>query len=366
MPRGCDSGWRDVVINGRFLSKPQGGVARVGTELLRALEQELRENAPEIRLRIATAPGASAVPGAPGSHGNLVRTRGFAGRLGEQLGLPVLYPGATILSFCNVTPVLARRSVVWIHDAQIFDAPDTYGAAYRLWHRGIFAAARWRGFEIATVSHFARSRLLHHGANPDRVRVMHNGGDHILRNAPDGAAARRAGLEQQPYVLVVGSPARHKNVPFALRALLAGGAPGLKIAVVGLAQAGAYLKAEGLPDDARIVLLPQVSDGELRALYAGARVVVVPSLFEGFGLYAAEAMFADSGPLVLSARTSLPEVGGDAALFFDPTDPESLRAAVRLALEPATATRLRAAARVQREQFRWRRTARTVIATYLR
>jgi glycosyltransferase involved in cell wall biosynthesis len=163
---------------------------------------------------------------------------------------------------------------------------------------------------------------------------------------------------------LVGSPARHKNVPFALEALLAT-QDSYKIAVVGLAQSGPYVGGRALPQDPRVVLLPRIEDGELRALYRHARAVIAPSLCEGFGLYAAEAMFADSGPLVLSDRGALPEVGGSAALYFDPTDQASLRAAVAEALRPETARRMAAAAKTQREKFRWRRAAREVIEQYL-
>ena len=351
------------LINGRFLAKPHGGVARVGSELLRALLAELPAAAPGAHVRVAVPPGVTLPTPADAVWSTC---RGFAGRLGEQLGMPLLHPRATIISFCNVTPMLSRRSVVWIHDAHVFDAPHTYPAAYRLWHRTMLTAARLRRFEVVTVSHYARSRLIHHGVDPNLVRVVHNGGDHILRFAPDTSVLAAHGLQDERFVLVVGSPARHKNVPFALEALLAGTEPGLKIAVLGLAQSGPYRMDTPLPQSPRIVILPQVSDGQLRALYAAAQVVLSPSLVEGFGLYAAEAMFADGGALVLSNRTALPEVGGEAALYFDPEDARSVAVAVHAALQPTTAERLRAAARVQREKFRWRRAARELIAWYLR
>jgi glycosyltransferase involved in cell wall biosynthesis len=353
-----------TLINGRFLAKPHGGVARVGCELLRALIEEIDQTEPELRLRVAAPPGVDLA--GLGQSPRCPTGRGFAGRLGEQLGLPLAYPGATILSFCNVTPMLAWRSVVWIHDAHVFDAPETYPRAYRLWHRAILTAVRLRRFEVATVSNFARDRLIHHGIDPERIRVVHNGGDHIVREAADPSALAQAELAPKRYILVVGSPARHKNVPFAVDALLAHTDPTLKIAVLGLSQSGPYKSAEPLSRDPRVVILPRVDDGQLRALYAAARSVVSPSLIEGFGLYAAEAMFADSGPLVLSNRAALPEVGGDAALYFDPTDPLALAAAMNRALQPDTAAALEAAARVQREKFRWRRAARQIIDTYLR
>lgn len=349
-----------AVINGRFLARPQSGVSRVGIELLRALAEELAADARPLRLRVATPAGVTL------AEPQLVRARGFASNLGVQLALPALYPGATVISFCNETPLLAAGSVIWIHDTNIFDAKDSYPPAYRLWHRLMLEAAKLRRFDVVTVSSHARERLLQRGLAPERIRVIHNGGDHILREPEQTRVLERAGLRSGEFILVVGSPARHKNVPFAIGALLPLCSSQLRIAVLGLAQAGPYVETNAHCSDPRVTFLPRVSDAELRALYRAARVVLSPSLCEGFGLYTAEAMFAESGPLVLSNRGALPEVGGQAAVYFDPTDAASLREAVQRALAPQTQQALHSAARTQREKFRWRRAAREVLDAFFR
>ena len=353
---------RSRVINARFLAKPVGGVPRVGVELLRALSDELVHCAAKPRLSVAT-PRSVDLCQLGAQHAGR-RTLGFASRVGEQLAMPLLYPRATVISFCNATPMLAADSVVWIHDAHVFDAAETYPLPYRLWHKTILGAVRLRGFQVVTVSEFARDRLLHYGVDPTRIRVIYNGGDHIVRTPEDSEVFGRVGLYGEPYVLLVGSPARHKNLPFALSALLTAPA-NYNIAVLGLAQSGPYQSADSLSRHPRVFILPHVTDAELRALYRSAKAVISPSLCEGFGLYAAEAMFAESGPLVLSNRAALPEVAGDAALYFDPTDAASLVDEVTAALQPAVAQRLREAARKQREKFRWRRAAREIIQYYL-
>lgn len=351
-----------AVINGRFLAKPHSGVSRVGVELLRALAEELDANTRALRLRVAAPAHAELT--LPHAEHTLKRTRGFASNLGVQVALPALYPGATVISFCNETPLLAASSVVWIHDTNIFDAPDSYPRSYRLWHRLMLEAARLRRFQVVTVSAHARERLLERGLAPHRLRVIHNGGDHLLREAEDPSVLEHTKLSGSEFILVVGSPARHKNVPFAIEALLPICSHQRRIAVLGLAQAGPYADAGACARDPRVTILPRVSDGQLRALYRAAQVVLSPSLCEGFGLYAAEAMFADSGPLVLSNRGALPEVAGPAAVYFDPTDPRALRCAVERALQPDTQSALRQAARRQREHFRWRRAAREVLDAF--
>lgn len=350
-----------MLINGRFLTMPDGGVSRVAHELVRALIDEVEESGNPVRVRLALAPRTAAehLPA-----GQWSKARGFSGRLGEQL-LPLAHPRATIFNFCNVTPILAAHSVVWLHDTHVFDAPSTYPLAYRAWHRALLGAIRLRHFDVVTVSEYARERLVQHGVERDRIRVVPNGGDHILRAPADRSLLERSQLDGRDFALIVGSPARHKNVPFAVRTLLEHGPASLQIAVVGLAQKGPYLREQQLPRSERVMILPRVSDGQLRALYGAARMVIVPSLAEGFGLYAAEAMFANSGPLLLSNRGALPEVGGDAALYFDPEDASSLARAVTDASRADTIARLEAAARAQRERFRWRNAARRVIEAFV-
>lgn len=353
-------GGRALVINGRFLGDPMSGVGRVGREILRALVETLRARGlPPVLLALpegALIPTPEGDSTTPPPELRLAPLPG--GKLGEQL-LALRFPDATILSFANVTPLLARRSIVWIHDTHVFDAPDSYSPAFRLAYRAQLAAIIARKFEVVTVSAFSRAQLLSRGVPAERLTMIENGGDHILRTPSDARALDAAGLSGKRFVLVMGSPARHKNMPFALKALSAGLPGDIAIAAVGLHQTGPYLATEQIPADPRLIILPRVNDGELRALYGAAGAVVVPSVLEGFGLPAAEALF-EHAPLVLARATALPEVGGEAALYFDPTDPSDLVRATSAALGDEAAP-LRAKAALQAEKFHWRRAADSLV-----
>jgi glycosyltransferase involved in cell wall biosynthesis len=229
----------------------------------------------------------------------------------------------------------------------------------------VLEVTKLRRFPVVTVSEYAKTRLVHYGLRSEDVGVIYNGGDHILRTAEDERVLLANGLDRAEFLLLVGSVAKHKNLPFALEALLPLCGARFRIAVVGLAQVGNYRGSDPMMTDPRVTVLPRITDGELRALYRRAKVVIAPSLCEGFGLYVAEAMFAGSGPLVLSNRTALPEVGGDAALYFDPTEAESLRKAVSLALQPGTAERLFNAAAKRKSRYQWSRAATAIIEHYL-
>lgn len=92
-----------------------------------------------------------------------------------------------------------------------------------------------------------------------------------------------------------------------------------------------------------------MSDDQLADLYRAATVVAVPSLYEGFGLPILEAM-ACGAPTVASSRGAMPEVAGEGAIVANPT-PSALADAIREALDPVVADRLRAAGPVQAATF---------------
>src|SRR5262245_49623120 len=103
------------LINGRFLNKPIAGVARVGQEMLRALLAEMAAMDASARPELAiSAPSGVSVEGAEAAGVRVVS--GPGNLIGEQALLPLRDPGATIVSFANSTPLLAPRSIVWIHD----------------------------------------------------------------------------------------------------------------------------------------------------------------------------------------------------------------------------------------------------------
>jgi glycosyltransferase involved in cell wall biosynthesis len=128
---------------------------------------------------------------------------------------------------------------------------------------------------------------------------------------------------------------------------------------------GATLRAQA-GKGAHVVAVGRVSDHELRLLYAGAAAVVVPSLFEGFGLPAVEAMAAGV-PVVVSDAGSLPEVVGDAGTIVPAGCVDSLRDAlyrIAFAIDPAERERLIWRGLLRSRQFSWERSARATFAAY--
>jgi glycosyltransferase involved in cell wall biosynthesis len=188
------------------------------------------------------------------------------------------------------------------------------------------------------------------GVPVERIRVAHPAPKAVFR--ADGLAADLGA----PYVLTVATLEPRKNLQTLVEAhrLLAGD---LLLAVVGAEGWG----EQPILDDPRIRRLGYVSDEELARLYRGASVVAYPSRFEGFGIPVLEAM-ACGVPAVVSARESLDEASGDAAVRADPGEPESMARAIERALserEQLVAAGFRHAA-----SFTWRAVGETFLAGY--
>jgi glycosyltransferase involved in cell wall biosynthesis len=327
-------------INGRFLTQKVTGVQRFAREVTLALARA------GASFRLLAPPGAML-------EGVAVETVGArGGQAWEQLDLPRAAHGACLVNLGNTAPLRRRDQIVVIHDAGVFDTPESYGAGFRLWYRTLHLALPRLGARIVTVSEFSRRRLADRlRLDPARIAVMPEGGEHVLRVPADASVLARHGLAPRGYALAVGTRAAHKNLAALEGAAALLAARGMAIAVAGAVEAGAFA---GAADAAGTRLLGRVTDAELRALYENALCLVFPSRYEGFGIPPLEAMWC--GCPVLAARAgAVPEVCGDAALWFDAAGPEA--ALRRLLEEDGLADALRARGHARARLHSWDRAA---------
>jgi glycosyltransferase involved in cell wall biosynthesis len=211
---------------------------------------------------------------------------------------------------------------------QFFAEYDMYN---REWHlRGSTHMAD----RVITISHFSKKTIAqYHKISPCKVTVAHLCADKRYRCASEVARSPRALLPPSDFILYPANYWVHKNHDILLRGLQRLKAEkGLKIDAVftGYEVPNGYPLAQktieyGLDD--QIYPVGYVTVEELAYLYLKARMLVFPSLFEGFGIPLVEAMTVGC-PIVAAEVTSLPEIGAEAAAYFDPTSVESVAAVI--------------------------------------
>lgn len=273
-----------------------------------------------------------------------------------------------------------RPSVVTVHDIVPFLVRDDAGQStfhhpVDRWFDGWAMAGLRRAQALITVSSFTKQTVVKALRYPeDRIYVVYEGVDHSAfspRPVPSGFYARYGLDPDLRYVLYVGSENPRKNLPRLLEAFAAVHAerPDVRLIKVGARQYGPQAEAlrhqiRELGLEGTIVVAGQVTDEDLVLFYNAATVFAFPSLYEGFGLPPLEAM-ACGTPVVCSNAASLPEVVGDAALTFDPTDGNALAGAMAQVLDDADLqVDLRKRGLARAAQFTWERTARETIKVY--
>ena len=286
--------------------------------------------------------------------------------------LDLVHDPAGIALFPFHRRISGFRSVVTIHDAISYRYPEGYPWINNFLQRHYLPAMLGHVDGVITVSRHARADL-------KRFLPRLPAGEYIV---PPGLSSRflpvsepkrhpvlaRLGL-LRPYILSVGAQQERKNLRLLIRAfsLLHARLPGYQLVLAGptlwrYVPLYEQIEQSGL---AGCVIIPgYVPDADLPALYSGASLFAFPSLYEGFGIPALEAM-ACGTPVVCSNTTALPETVGDAALLVDPTDAGALAAAMeRILLDPDLTAVLRQRGRERAATFTWRRAAAQTIAVY--
>ncbi len=232
-------------------------------------------------------------------------------------------------------------------------------------YRGIKRATR-----IIAVSQATKRDLMHYLGIPDeQISVVYEGVDHSLFRP----VSHR--IYANPYVLFVGSEHPRKNFAGLLKAFSQlKGEPRFKdLKLVKVGQAGGreadyrgqtmeVVEALGISHE--VIFAGFVPEAELPAYYSGAEVLVLPSLYEGFGFPPLEAM-ACGCPVITSNTSSLPEVVGEAGIMVNPYDTDSLVKAIRQVLTDNTLRdEMIRKGLEQSKRFSWEETARQTQEVY--
>ncbi|MCJ8518615.1 glycosyltransferase involved in cell wall biosynthesis [Pseudorhizobium tarimense] len=301
-------------VNGRYLTQNLSGVQRYARSIVHALDQ------------IEAACGGVILAPRTSCHPDYeklcaVEVGVMSGYPWEQVELPMAARGRRLLNLCNMAPAIKSEQVVCIHDTNVLSSPDSYTHGFRAVYRSLQPLFARRAVKIATVSHASARQLSRYLPIPlSQIIVLPNGHEHALRWNPDLAdlpAELPVRPEDRPFVLAIGSGARHKNMSLLLHIAPRLDEIGINLVIAG--GNGIFIE-DHVTFPANVYLCGRVSDDDLAYLLDHALCLAFPSLTEGFGLPIIEAM-ARGCPVVSSNCASMPEVCGDAGLLASPLDP---------------------------------------------
>jgi glycosyltransferase involved in cell wall biosynthesis len=258
----------------------------------------------------------------------------------------------------HVRPLYAPcPTVVSVPDMMYHRFPEQWAWSDQAYFRLAVSQLTRRATKIAALSEATRRDLLEIVRVPqERVEVIYPGPPAAFRPADASEARARYELER-PFILCVSSDHPRKNLLGMIAAFeqVAPIVPHDLVLVGPAVWASEPVRARvaASPVAARIRRLGVVPEPDLVALYSGADLFVMPSLYEGFGFPVLEAL-ACGCPTITSASSSLPEVAGDAAILTPPGDTAALAAAIcRVLMDSALRDTLRCRSLVQARRFSW-------------
>lgn len=272
----------------------------------------------------------------------------------------------------SLPPTYRARPVLTVHDLSFMRLPQCSYPSLRAFLTQVVPRSVRRAEVVLADSECTRNDVIQLlGADPRRVRVIYPGVDERFRRVSDqdtlDAVRLRYGLPDH-FVLSVGTLQPRKNYERLVEAYaLVRAHSDIKLVIAGgkgWMYDGIFRKVEelGLRNDVRF--LGYVDDKDLPALYTLAALFAFPSLYEGFGLPALEAM-ACGTPVVASNASSLPEVVGAAALLVNPTDVSALAEAILEMLDDhARRDDIVQRGLAQAQRFTWNQAALHLLAIY--
>ncbi|MGD8462712.1 MAG: glycosyltransferase family 1 protein [Anaerolineae bacterium] len=287
-----------------------------------------------------------------------------------------LVPGAKLFHATEhlLLPLRDIPTVLTIHD-MIFALFPEHQKRLNYWYlNATMPLYCQRASAIVTVSQSSKRDIVAlYDVEPDKVSVIYEAaapGFRPVSREQARATGERYGLPDH-YLVHVGTIEPRKNLTRLVEALQLLHEQGLTIPLVvvggkGWLYEGFFQRLEDLEIRDRVHFPGYVADADLPALYQGATAAVVPSVYEGFGLPVLEAM-ACGTPVLASHVSSLPELGGDAARYFDPYSTEDIAHAIRSVWsDNDLQAEMSQAGQAQAAKFSWAQAAKETLSVYER
>ena len=343
-----------IYINGRFLTQPMTGVERYAYSICKALIEAGKSY-------IIVCPKAP-ILSCYDTTGMQIVHYGFGNsHLWEQCVFPFFFLGKKdyiIFSFTGLGSILIRNKVMTIHDLSFLENPKWFSKGYYWWYKIMTPLAVRTSKHIITVSEFSKKEILrfYPFIKEKKISVVYNAADrNVFRHLPQNFTP------EMPFVLAVSSLDPRKNFMRLIEAFK-------DIKEVSLYIVGSYNRvftqqAGYTASQDNIRFVGRVPDKELVRLYNQATCFIFPSIYEGFGLPPIEAMNCGC-PVLASDIPVLREVCGDAAIYFNPNDTESIQNAIQqfLKLDEEERKKLQDLGYKNAQRFSWEKSAQHIIS----
>ena len=275
---------------------------------------------------------------------------------------PILYKGPFVITIHDLT-LLRHAGKSWAAAAKVPVMRTVLRSAFR------------RAIEVVTISEYQK-RLIIEGFHPDptKIRVVYNGIDQRF-SAVHMSNAEKEGFRQQKtdgskYIMYAGQWRQHKNLVRLLKAFeQIRRHHDLKLVLVGKVDPAFPIIPQTISDlglEKNVILTDFVEDDELLNYYNAAEVFAFPSLAEGFGFTPLEATAAGV-PVASSSAEPMPEILGDAAVYFNPRSTEDMVDGIEsLLVDKGLRKQLIEKGAERVKQFSWQMTAKKMLVVYER
>ncbi len=267
---------------------------------------------------------------------------------------PVLYRGKVVTTMHDLTTIRFKNPS---KNSLIFTIKQNV-------YKWVNKQASKKSAQIITPTQFIKDDVRRFtGVDPTKITVTHEAADKITEKAEPIIRLRNT-----PFIMYIGRPMPHKNLERLIEAfvILQKTHPRLWLVLAGEKDVN-YQRHEQMVKDrgiSNILFTDFISEGQLRWLYENTSAYVFPSLSEGFGLPGLEAM-VHHAPVVSSDSTCLPEVYGEAALYFDCLDPNDMASKIAKVLDDKKlANQLRTKGTLQAQKYSWARMAEQTLKVY--
>lgn len=350
-----------IYINARFLTQTITGVQRYALELVKEIDAMIEQGEIDSsQYEFCLLSPSNIVTQPDFKHVRHKVVGKLKGHLWEQLELPFHAKNGLLINLCNTGPAFNKNQIVTIHDAAVFNYPNAFSFAFRSWYKFLMVRLGKTSKKIITVSHFSKGELMQHCKIAEhKLAVTHLGIDHIHRKKAAEGTKEKYGIKS-PYILAVSTMNPYKNFNLIFDVLPEIEAHHLNVVIVGSKNSKVFGEQAWAESDA-VNWVGYVTDEELKALYEDAAGFIFPSLYEGFGLPPLEAM-ATGCPVIVSSRASIPEVCGDAVLYFDPNSPkEAASRLIEITSDPDLSQQLSYKGKHHSGLFSWNKCAKDTV-----